>query len=445
MPGVDSAPLQQANKKISDLKNDIQRLSDELQKKESPLSNFMDVASVQSKEIASLSAILRDTVAWDPATGPQLSSCSTPKQLPWTEVLVRGQKRDPDGSASPPGLNLSNSFASLSADNPAHPDDPPAAPPCLVTTPAASLPRMMTPAAPLPRMTTPAAPLPQITTPAAPLLQMTMPAAPPCPAVTPADQDNLPRPGLTQRLPSRSKTSASRRRILRDAVMGCSGALPHIKPATDAIPRDVDTTRPQHSPARSQSTESSQPSSPRPLFTPTTLIIGDSIARKIRFFNTTTHCFPGATLPVIIDKLPVLLCSLPSSINRVIVHVGSNDTARRQSELTKKDFNALFSFLNSCGKDVWLSGPLPTLGRGDGRFSRILSLNTWLHIANHYTCTGTDHSVLAIPARSANTKPHTSNLTFGLFNIRSLTNKGPLLFDLLNDRKFDFFCLTETW
>ena len=56
-----------------------------------------------------------------------------------------------------------------------------------------------------------------------------------------------------------------------------------------------------------------------------------------------------------------------------------------------------------------------------------------------------DHSVLAIPARSANTKPHISNLTFGLFNIRSLTNKGPLLLDLLNDNKFDFFCLTETW
>ena len=51
-----------------------------------------------------------------------------------------------------------------------------------------------------------------------------------------------------------------------------------------------------------------------------------------------------------------------------------------------------------------------------------------------------DHSVLVIPTRSANTKPHTSNLTFGLFNIRSLTNV-----DLLNDRKFDFFCLTETW
>ena len=49
------------------------------------------------------------------------------------------------------------------------------------------------------------------------------------------------------------------------------------------------------------------------------------------------------------------------------------------------------------------------------------------------------------PTRWANTKPHASSLTFGLFNISSLTNKGPLLFHLLNDRKFDFSCLTETW
>lgn len=38
-----------------------------------------------------------------------------------------------------------------------------------------------------------------------------------------------------------------------------------------------------------------------------------------------------------------------------------------------------------------------------------------------------------------------TDLTFGLFNTRSLTNKGPLIYDLLNDSKFDFLCLTETW
>lgn len=84
---------------------------------------------------------------------------------------------------------------------------------------------------------------------------------------------------------------------------------------------------------------------------------------------------------MILDKLPGLLRSLPPSVHRVVVHVGSNDTARQQSELTKRDFNDLFNFLSSCGKSVFISGPIPTLSRGVGRFSRILSLNTFLHSA----------------------------------------------------------------
>ena len=62
-----------------------------------------------------------------------------------------------------------------------------------------------------------------------------------------------------------------------------------------------------------------------------------------------------------------------------------------------------------------------------------------------------DHSVLTNPPRSASasTVSHKSNhvgdLHFGLYNIRSLSGKGHLLQDLINDRKYDFFSLTETW
>lgn len=73
--------------------------------------------------------------------------------------------------------------------------------------------------------------------------------------------------------------------------------------------------------------------------------------------------------------------SLPSSITRVIVHVGTNDTALQQSELTKSDFNRLFNFLKQCGKSVFISGPIPTVGRGAGRFSRLLGLHDWLQSA----------------------------------------------------------------
>ncbi len=57
-----------------------------------------------------------------------------------------------------------------------------------------------------------------------------------------------------------------------------------------------------------------------------------------------------------------------------------------------------------------------------------------------------DHSVLTYPTRSASFNPSTnSSHTFRLFDTCSLTNKGPLLYDLLTGCKFDFFCLTETW
>uniref|UniRef100_A0AAQ5WZ13 SGNH hydrolase-type esterase domain-containing protein n=1 Tax=Amphiprion ocellaris TaxID=80972 RepID=A0AAQ5WZ13_AMPOC len=116
---------------------------------------------------------------------------------------------------------------------------------------------------------------------------------------------------------------------------------------------------------------------------PTTLIIGDSIVRNIRFFNAITRCFPGATVAVILDKLPELLKSIPSSVCRVIIHVGTNDTTRRQSELMKKDFMDLFRLVESCGKSVFISGPIPTMSHSAERFSRLLSLSTWLQ----HTCT----------------------------------------------------------
>ncbi len=118
---------------------------------------------------------------------------------------------------------------------------------------------------------------------------------------------------------------------------------------------------------------------PHPLFTPTALIVGDSIIRNISFFKAITRCFSGATVQVILDKLPGLLDSLPSSINWAVVHVGCNDMAHHQSEQTKEDFNALFGFIKRCGKSFLMNGPLPILSHGAEYFNRFVSLNAWLH------------------------------------------------------------------
>lgn len=171
--------------------------------------------------------------------------------------------------------------------------------------------------------------------------------------------------------PAERPASALRQRDTRPAPTPAPLPARHLKvPAKRSPAPDGGAASPPHR-------------SPRPLFSPTTLIIGDSIVRNVHFFNATTQCVPGATVAVILDKLPELLQSVPSSVSRVIIHVGTNDTAQLQSELTKKDFMDLFSLLSSCGKSVFISGPIPTLSRGAERFSRLLSLSTWLR----HTCT----------------------------------------------------------
>jgi len=53
MPYEDSMLLQKANRKIATLKEDIRRLSADLQRKNSLLSSFIDMAAGQSRHIAS--------------------------------------------------------------------------------------------------------------------------------------------------------------------------------------------------------------------------------------------------------------------------------------------------------------------------------------------------------------------------------------------------------
>ena len=51
-----------------------------------------------------------------------------------------------------------------------------------------------------------------------------------------------------------------------------------------------------------------------------------------------------------------------------------------------------------------------------------------------------DSVILLTPPASSSNAP-----TFMLLNTRSLNNKAPLIHDIINDRKTDFVCLTETW
>ncbi len=156
----------------------------------------------------------------------------------------------------------------------------------------------------------------------------------------------------SQRSSSRTSTSSSQRQLLKQAVLQRSGGLPRPKQMMTPPPGPdtADLLHQHHSQVLFHSVDagptglgSSYPSPPRPLFPPTTLIVGDSITRDICYFSAITRCYPKAKVKDITGKLPGLLESLPFSVARVIVHVGGNDTSCQQSERTKKDFN-VFSF-----------------------------------------------------------------------------------------------------
>lgn len=55
------------------------------------------------------------------------------------------------------------------------------------------------------------------------------------------------------------------------------------------------------------------------------LIIGDSIVRDVKSRMAVTVCYPGAKVADLINELPGLL-SQYCTIQKVIVHIGTNDT-----------------------------------------------------------------------------------------------------------------------
>ena len=315
-PGQDPQ-LMKANKKIADLKEDILRLSEELRSKEALLARSIEVAHEQSLQLTSFSVALCDK-----------DSCSTPNgHKSWAEILRRGKQRSRATAASPP-LSLSNRFITLlQVEDDVDSDEGQSSDPGSAMAASAHH------------------PLP--------------PAVPQGLSSAALDQGHPATVGNLQPSPrTPTSTSASRRRLLREAVRRRS-ENPY-QPGPREIPCREDEAA---APAPDTGATGSLHQMPRPLFSPTSLIVGDSIVRNIKFFNTITRCFPGATVPVILEKLPELLQSAPSSIHRVIIHVGSNDTSWRQSEATKAHFKELFSLLESCGKSVFISGALPTLTR----------------------------------------------------------------------------------
>ncbi|KAF3851586.1 hypothetical protein F7725_013358 [Dissostichus mawsoni] len=277
-----------ANTQITDLKKDIRRLSDELKEKDSLVSSLMEVASVQSKQLVSSvgSFHLSDSFRL-------LDTCH---QQSWSEVVRRSLL---NGETSPPRLRLQNRFTTLS-DDPVHPADAPAA------------------------LTRPDDPVHPADAPAA----LTSPDLHPTDTATPAPAaDSICAASQatvkSTRRPSSRLATSSRRKLLKEAVLRHSGTGKEIlsQPSCYCLTTTLSCSVTTPSITGTSSSH----------FRPNHINNRGFHNQKHPILNAATRCLPGATVPVILEKLPGLLHSLPSSVNRLIVHISWNLCERRQT------------------------------------------------------------------------------------------------------------------
>ena len=173
--------------------------------------------------------------------------------------------------------------------------------------------------------------------------------------------------------------------VRRHSMRRHSGCPPPLRPAPQTNPPPLPSP-PQAScppplrPAPQSNTILPNADNRSPSPPSTTIIIGDSIIRHVSLHNAHTVVFPGATVAVITDRIQEVSTSFPDA-DSLIVHVGTNDIKKQQSELLKREFIQLFGVLKHLHYRITISGPTPMLGRGLERFSRLLSLNTWLQSA----------------------------------------------------------------
>ncbi|KAK0139533.1 hypothetical protein N1851_023592 [Merluccius polli] len=113
---------------------------------------------------------------------------------------------------------------------------------------------------------------------------------------------------------------------------------------------------------------------------PQTLIVGDGAVNKTKHFfskNTKVLCFTNDMVSDISEKILEITAEHPT-VKSLVIRTGALDVVKQQSGVLKQDFNDLLNKVRCLNTEVFISGPLPTVRRGDERFSRLLMLNRWL-------------------------------------------------------------------
>ena len=117
-------------------------------------------------------------------------------------------------------------------------------------------------------------------------------------------------------------------------------------------------------------------------FLPEILIVGDASLQDVKSMRKRSAkviCFPNLMVSDMNDRIVDLVAAHPT-VKTLILHIGTCDTKKGQSEILKQHFKALFITLSRLRVDVYISGPLPPVPRRGGtmNFSRLYSLSEWL-------------------------------------------------------------------
>uniref|UniRef100_A0AAQ4R0Q9 Endonuclease/exonuclease/phosphatase domain-containing protein n=1 Tax=Gasterosteus aculeatus aculeatus TaxID=481459 RepID=A0AAQ4R0Q9_GASAC len=187
-----------------------------------------------------------------------------------------------------------------------------------------------------------------------------------------------------------------------------------------------------------------------------------SRVRPISSNNTKVLCFPEDMVSDLEERILEIVAEHPT-VKNLILHIGSNDIEKQQSEKLKEHLDNLLETVSSVNAEVFISGPLPPTGRGAERFSRLFWLNKWLltacavrsmHCINNFSFFWDRRHLfktngLCLNKMGANSKstpkPVNNTIRMALLNVRSLNNKSFLVNDFITTSKLDFMFLTETW
>lgn len=337
-PPDENQQLVKKDRIIANLKEDIRRLSAELKSQSELLTNTLDVAHEQSLQIASLKAALQDTVAWDPTSSPPQPSSSTPRRkLQWSEVMLRRKKRTSLGVGLSSHLSLSNSFEPLSSRVEAPDSDELKDDAARPTSPQSG--------------------------------SHPLPAAPISAAPLPANSWQPPRADSS--LSPLAHTTETERQQKKQSRLTHKGET--MKLSNNKVNGSQANARPR---AREHSAKNKAKRID-------TILIGDFIMRQVEMARTENLTVNNTSVREVAAVLPDIMTTQPH-IKKIVIHAGSFDilTNKSGSETLKKDFLFLLETLKKLHSGVsFISGPIPTLGRGYESFSRLLGLSTWLSSA----------------------------------------------------------------